>query len=159
MSCKRKIIESIFNSRLSCWLEQSSILPPNMFGFRQHTTVIDCVSSLFAHMPSPSFGKNTALFLHIKSTYPSAQILTLMMCILALAQFIGKLMAPLILHFWLKNLHPLQRTLPQGSPLSPNLFNIHILRVAQLKIPAKILLFTDDIVLYSSENQTSPQLP
>jgi len=33
-SCIRKIIESIIGSRISYWLEQNSLILPNIFGFR-----------------------------------------------------------------------------------------------------------------------------
>jgi len=48
MSYIRKMVEFMICPRITRWLEQNSLIPPNIFGFRHQFSIIDCVSTLVA---------------------------------------------------------------------------------------------------------------
>jgi len=152
MSCIRKIIESIICTRMTHWMKQNSLIPPNIFRFRHQSGTIDCVSALVADIYTSLIQKNyfNAAFLDIQSAFPSVKISKLLEITHhigfphLLTNYLGKLFSHLIFHFSSDKENPVQRTLyrgqPQGCPLSSILFTIYILEIAQLQIPSKILL-------------------
>jgi len=69
-----------------------------------------------------------------------------------LAQYWHPPISPIILNFSGPNEQPVLRTiyrgLLQGSPLRPILFHLYMLLMTQLRLPATMLLFADDVVIY-----------
>jgi len=155
------MIESIISSRISHWLEQNSLIPPNIFGFRHQSSTIDRISILVADISYilASSKKNlNAAFLDIQSAFLSVKIRKLLETMNKigfpdlLTKYIGILFSRLILHFSHRENEFVERTLyqglPRGSPLSPTLFIIYTLELAQLPIPFKMLLFADNVVIH-----------
>jgi len=75
MACIRKIMD-ILNTRLIHWLDQQSLFPLNIFGFKHHTSAIDCVRILTADIYSAFLQEHylNAAFLGIKSAFSNVHI-------------------------------------------------------------------------------------
>ena len=160
-SCIAKVLESILKSRLEWFIENGKLLPESQSGFRRGKSCLNSVAHLtsLVHL---GFSRNRfilALFIDIKGAYDSVNIFLLY-------KYMTDLKVPAYLRniiFQILNDRQIfirdcdgniigPRTgnmgLPQGSPLSPILFNIytHNLKYA-ISDKIEILQYADDIVL------------
>lgn len=166
-SCIRKLVESMLNARLRHWSEQKGIIPHNCYGFRNKRSAIDCVTSLVSDIYQAFIDKQhlNALFIDIHSAFPSVSLPILRQTLQNLnipphfSTFILKLMSPQTFTFTHANYPSITRInylgLPQGSSLSPILFNLYILTVLNIRSPATILSFADDLVIYHAHSQVA----
>ena len=127
---------------------------------------MDCVSTLVSDIYQAFTDKChlNALFLDIHSAFPSVSLpvlwysLTKLGIPLHCSSFILSLMSPQTFIFSHSNYSPLTRTnyvgLPQGSSLSPILFNIYLLNILNMHSKATILSFADDLVIYNAHVPT-----
>ena len=109
----------------------------NMFGFRLKVSSVDCISTLVGDIYQSFQDKLflNALFLDIKSAFNRVHIPTLKQILRELgipehfSIFILKLMSPRKLDFRTNSPQSISRTtykgLPQGSSLTPTLFNLY----------------------------------
>lgn len=156
-----KILEKIINTRLVWWLEHYNILNNNQFGFRPNRSCIDSLALLLSEIQRQFYKRQNvvALFLDIKGAYdnviPEIVIEDLVTLGIPnnLIKFIYNLISERNITFtnYPGNItRTTYRGLPQGSSLSPVLFNIYINNIVS-KYPdkIKILKFADDLALYT----------
>lgn len=159
-SCVRKMVESIFNSRLSHWLEINDMLPPDTYAFRTDSNSLDCVSRLTSSIYQAYNSKQflNAAFLDISAAFDRVHIPTLISSLIQLSipqrfiQYIVSLFSVRTLIFSSGQTAIFRKTyrgLPQGSSLSPLLFNLYMLPIVSLHTECSVLLFADDVAVYS----------
>ena len=156
-----KINERILSFRLNWYLEKHNLISPLQTGFRKNSNVLDNPMRLERDVYN-TFAENKYLacvFLDYQQAYDRVwrQALPVKMKYLGIQ---GK-----ILH-WITNLtknrtfqvrvngclsevHTTQRGLPQGSVLSPTLFNIYINDITQVVNNSSMALFADDIAIWN----------
>lgn len=161
-SCLRKIFERILNSRLEWFLESRSALSKSQFGFRRAKSTKDNILSLWCAILL-SFAKKEFLFasfLDIKGAFDWANIIYLIQKLEAtgapdyFCYLIHSLFYLKILHIFSGDSHETRHSftgVPQGSVLSPLLFNIYINDIFK-HIPndVYVLAYADDIVVFCS---------
>ncbi|KAL4142166.1 hypothetical protein QTP88_004679 [Uroleucon formosanum] len=159
-----KIFEHILKSRLDWWLESNSILPPNLFAFRKGMGTIECLSTFIGNIYHSFNNKEffVATFIDIRGAFDSVNIHTLIDHIISLnaPPVFGNMLLSLFnkrnlvfsSSFGSSNTRSTFTGLPQGSCLSPLLFNIYMSIVAKslLRSGHKCLIYADDIVIFSS---------
>ncbi|XP_059051095.1 uncharacterized protein LOC131845944 [Achroia grisella] len=156
-----KIMEHLLKNRLEWILENKNLLPNSQFGFRRGRGTIDSLSILTNEVRL-AFSKNQHLigvFLDVSSAYDNVQLpilrqklqklsiparLTNIICNLFMARSIS-------LRFQ-GSLHPprlVWKGLPQGSVLSPLLFNLYTCDLeTSVSCFCNTLQYADDIALY-----------
>jgi len=168
LSCYLKLMEKMVYARLQWFVESRHILPDIQFGFRPDRSCLDGLAVLFSDIHR-GFDKEKirdAAFLDIKGAFdnviPNILIQNLRDIGIPahLRRFIynlvserqvffvadGALTGPFFSH----------KGTPQGSTLSPILFDIYLKDIEKhLHRDTNILLYADDIVIYSASR--SPQ--
>jgi ribonuclease HI len=159
-----KTFEHILKSRLDWWLEHNSILPSNLFAFRKGTGTMECLSTFIGEIYHSFNDKKflVATFVDIRGAFDSVNIPTLITQLLSLhipsnfCNIIVSLFSNRNLSFTSPfgsfNTRSTFSGLPQGSCLSPILFNIYMSAIANhlSKNGHKCLIYADDIVVFSS---------
>uniref|UniRef100_A0A2H8TL40 RNA-directed DNA polymerase from mobile element jockey n=2 Tax=Melanaphis sacchari TaxID=742174 RepID=A0A2H8TL40_9HEMI len=164
-----KVFEHMLKTRLDWWLESNSILPPNLFAFRKGMGTIECLSTFIGNIYHSFNNKEyfVATFIDIRGAFDSVNIHILV-------DYIISLNAPpefgniLLYLFNKRNLvfsssfgssssRSTFTGLPQGSCLSPLLFNIYMSLVAKnfSRSGHNCLIYADDMVIFSS-NKSLP---
>lgn len=168
-SCLGKIMEHLIKARLEWFLESKGTFPKNQFGFRKGMSTLDSLSILVTDIRLALTKQESLIgvFLDISSAYDSVLLPVLKQKMLDLhipmrfVRFISNFLSTRTILFRCNGeVLPASRTiwkgLPQGSVLSPLLFNIytHDLHnsVSQL---CEVLQFADDLVIYSSDKSIS----
>lgn len=156
-----KVAERMIKNRLDWFVEKNQILSPSQFGFRKGKSTLDNLSSLVSDVKL-ALSKNeycVAVFLDICGAYDNVNIPILKKKLLAigippkLVQFIINLLSqrtifvdgsespPHIRHIF--------KGLPQGSVLSPILYNIYTYDLEKsIHFMCKILQYADDLTFY-----------
>lgn len=163
-SCVAKLMEKMASKRLSWWLEDRRALPTCMTGFRTGLSAQDSVLDLISHIEHQSaFGLSTlAIFLDVSKAYDSvlqSSILNSLQVIGVqgyLLRFIHSFLSDrkfrVRLGSTMSSERAVSRGVPQGSVLSPTLFN-----VVMAGLPAKVQkhcrhvhmsIYADDICLW-----------
>lgn len=155
-----KLAEHLIKNRIEWYIESRNILPNSQYGFRKGRSSIDSLS-VFTTDIRIAFSLNksvVAAFLDIKSAYDNVLIELLI-------QKLKSLNIPAILSNFIQNmlagrvliLNSTQHTrvawkgLPQGSVLSPLLYNIYTYDLeATVGDTVSILQYADDLLIYSS---------
>ncbi len=115
------------------WLENNGILSPTQFGFRKRKGCQDCVALLVSEIKLAFQRKEmmVAVFLDIKAAYNNVDVKGLIQKL----NENGKQLC--------------HRSLCQGLPLPPTLFNVDINDIGdQMKLPVQSLEYADDCVIY-----------
>jgi hypothetical protein len=160
--CLLKIIERIITCRLSWWLEHHKKLPDLQFRFRKNKSCVDSLALMYSDIIN-AFDNNKivgAVFLNIKAAY---HVILVNILIERLAEMkIPKLMLKLIYnvtserHLSIKFdtidvIRRVTRGLPQGSLLSPLLYNMYMVTLDKsVKRICKMLQFADDVAFYTT---------
>lgn len=160
-SCLRKTLESMLNKRLVYWLESSHILPDNLFGFRPGRNTIEAVTNLVLDIHQAFIEKKhlIATFLDIQSAYDNVHLPSLHEILKRTGipdhfnTYVISLFLNRSVHVRSSHDHH-QRIayfgLPQGSSLSPTLFNIYSMSLVPDTSGVSSLFFADDIAIYSA---------
>lgn len=161
MSCLLKTFERVMKSRLEWWCENKNIFPVSQYGFRRNKGTIDCVSQLTTDIQLSYSNNNylSAIFLDISGAYDNVNLNLLFeklkhigippLCAYVLVNLFlnrqvfircnDRLIGPRVVH----------QGLPQGSVLSPLLFNLYTLDLHSIGIRCSILQYADDFCFYN----------
>lgn len=158
-----KVTEHLIKNRLDWFAESRKIFPHAQFGFRKGKSVTDSHSILYTDIRI-AFSKNAAVvaaFLDVASAYDNVLISVLRSKLIKLSvpwvvvQFICNFLSTRKISLRLDGENIASRCvlkgLPQGSVLSPILFNLYthdLYRVVNKN--CNILQYADDICIYSS---------
>ncbi|XP_045127737.1 uncharacterized protein LOC123514153 [Portunus trituberculatus] len=160
LSCIGKLLERLVNTRLTWWLEANNKLAEEQCGFRPHRSTLDVLGQIEYHICDTYRQRQvmTALFLDLEGAFDSAPHEGILYK-LALMGITGTTLA--WVHDFLTgrsfqvavgaSLSPSQgihRGVPQGSILSPLLFNV-LLSDLQVPTHSHLLLYADDITIVS----------
>ncbi|XP_045104412.1 uncharacterized protein LOC123499945 [Portunus trituberculatus] len=160
LSCIGKLLERLVNTRLTWWLEANNKLAEAQCGFHPHRSTLDVLGQIEYHICDTYRQRQvmTALFLDLEGAFDSTPHERILYK-LALMGITGTTLA------WVRNfltgrsfqvaigasLSPSQgihRGVPQGSILSPLLFNV-LLSDLQVPTHSHLLLYADDITIVS----------
>lgn len=158
-----KTAEHLIKNRLDWYMENQKILPPVQFGFRKGKSVTDCHSILTTDIRS-AFSSNAtvvAAFIDISAAYDNVPISVLRSKLLQLSlpcklvQFICNMLNDrkihLLLNGSLTDRRNVWKGLPQGSVLSPILFNIFTHDIhRKLTGNCQMIQYADDMCIYTS---------
>lgn len=157
-----KIAEHLVKNRLEWFLESRNLLATSQFGFRKSRSTMDSLG-IFTTDIRLAFSNNesvVATFLDISSAYDNVLISVLrekMRCLNVppmLLNFIINMLSERHINLFIDDVK-LSRTvwkgLPQGSVLSPLLYNIYTYDLeTSLKASANVLQYADDLLIYKS---------
>jgi ribonuclease HI/endonuclease/exonuclease/phosphatase family metal-dependent hydrolase len=161
-----KVLERIINKRIANFLDQNGVLQPYQAGFRQGRSTLDHIVQLEHDIRQGFHNREdtTAVFLDLSKAYDSTWLpgLLLKMARCGIGGYC---------YHWVANLlqnrkfcvrvgsvfspyHQLHTGVPQGSPLSPTLFNLMLSDFPAPPSRIKTLLYADDIEFHcQSKNQ------
>lgn len=163
-----KTMEHLIKNRLEWFVESNNLLSSPQFGFRKGRSTMDSLSMLTTDIRIAfSSGKSVvAAFLDVKAAYDNVQLpillekLRLLNAPIRLSNLIIKLLADrlITLRGNDRDIAPsrsIWKGLPQGSVLSPLLFNIYTADLHSARGQCNILQYADDILLYCSNSSIS----
>ena len=161
INCISKWLEKIVNNKLMNWAEQSNIFPPTQSGFRKNKSCHDQILRLNQSIIN-GFNKKMrtgAIFFDLEKAFDKASH-TGILFKLHKANLNANMLN------WIKNfledrtfyvawnsknskIHQIKTGVPQGSCISPTLFNIYFSDIAR-SIPENIshALFADDLCIW-----------
>ena len=159
-----KLVQYILKIRLDWFLEKNNLVPNNLFGFRRGLGTMECLSSLVGSAYKSFCNKEylCAAFVDLKGAFDSVHIPTLVshLASLHIPYSVCNFIFSLFSHRFLKFSSPsgatlnrsTHRGLPQGSCLSPLLFNIYMSPICRsLDSPTfQVLTYADDNVVFCS---------
>lgn len=161
--CSLKVTEHMVKNRLDWWLENHKKLSPNQMGFRKGVSTQVCLSKLMTDITLSLNRKQymAAVFLDLSSAYDNVSIPVLAERLnsVGVSSKLSKLILQLISTktMLIKNydtLHGPRLTnqgVPQGSVLSPIIFNIYTADLERVVNQwVEHIQYADDIVLYSA---------
>jgi ribonuclease HI len=159
--CFLKILERMIKFRLEWYTENKNILPPWQFGFRKGRSCLDSISVITTDINIAFASKSNiaAAFLDINSAYDNVilPLLNHKLINMGIPHNISQLIFNILSERCIQIEGPsgqIQRViykgLPQGSVLSPILFNIYTSDLQHI-IPSScnILQYADDFVVYA----------
>lgn len=149
--------------RLEVWLQHNNILPPNQYGFKRGYGTTDALVHFVTDIQL-GLSENLitgALFIDIKSAYDHVNLNTLMQKLISLK--LPYQIANLIVNLYCNRSVYVRKNnkdligpryaingIPQGSVLSPLLFNLYSLDIHQLfSQTINCIQYADDLVIYS----------
>lgn len=162
LSCVLKLLEKIIKNRLEWWLSYKNIKFDFQFGFKKNSSTLHAAGQLITDIQL-CFSRNNylgAIFLDVEGAYNSVNLSML-------EDILNKLEIPSNISRNICNLYRNRKIiikqqnntigprftslgLPQGSVLSPFLFNIYMSDFS-IKPVCNIIQYADDIVLYLEE--------
>ena len=164
-----KLMESIIARKLTRDLEQREILPPNQGGFRPGKSTWENAAA-FAYDVYEGFQRKQqtlAVAIDLEDAYNRVDFQTLMDLLQQLGvnqtivRWIGAalLERTVVMRFgdWSSTIRKITMGLPQGSPLSPVLYNVYTKGLADLDKngPARVLILADDGLIYKTTEETN----
>jgi len=156
-----RILHKMLVSRIEWYLENQELLDPRIFGFRKGKGTIEALTLLTTEILNAFSNKEhvMAMMVDIKGAYDHVLITTLVEEIIKLG--IPVTYAKVIFNeltfrtTYLRSPYGLlgprvaNRGLPQGSPLSPLLFNIYITQLPQRIPKTNLTIYADDITFFT----------
>ena len=163
LNCLCKLLEKIINRKLVSWAEDLNLLPPEQSGFRTKRSCQDHILRITQHVTNGFNNKKLtgAVFFDLEKAFdttPHAGIIHKLeknnIHLHLLAWIISFLTQRSFKVKWKNkssNSFPINRGVPQGSCLSPTLFNLYFSDVV-LDIPNNTLkgLFADDLCIWTT---------
>ena len=162
-SCLCKIMERMVNNRLSWYLERNNIISPYQNGFRHRRNCIDHVVKLETHVREAFLNKlhTIAIFFYLEKAFDTTWRYGILKDLYSsglrgnLPTFIRNFLHSRIFRVRVGSIlsDPFVQTMgvPQGSILSPLLFNIKVNSIVNNLIPnVDCSLFVDDYTIYTS---------
>lgn len=161
-----KIAEHLIKCRLEWFLESNELLAKTQFGFRKGKSTMDSLA-IFTTDIRLAFSRNESLigaFLDISGAYDNVQLSLLrnklhnLKVPPKLCNFVMNLMSERYICFRcndpsISSKRVVWRGLPQGSVLSPLLYNIYTHDLESSVGFCRILQYADDILLYNSHHK------
>lgn len=165
LSCILKTFERILKNRLEWWLKQNNILPIAQYGFKKGYGTLDAVAHLVTDIQN-TFSENgflAGIFLDVKGAYDAVEIPILKGKLgqIGLPKKICNVLCQLISDrkIFIRQKTSLlgprltSRGLPQGSVLSPLLFNIYTISLHHTSTDYQIIQYADDFVIYVKDKK------
>lgn len=162
-SCVLKTLEKLILMRLDWWLERYNKLPNSQYGFRKSRSCLDNLSILTSeiHISFLRGGVTACLFLDLTSAFDDVipnilfEDLIQMGLPINLCKFIYNLIHLRTIQFSINGEiskdYYTSKGVPQGSILSPTLFNIYVAKLkSHIGEDCEIIQFADDIAIFSS---------
>lgn len=160
-----KVAEHLIKNRLEFFIESKQLLAQSQFGFRKGRSCHDSLAIITSDIRL-AFSNNesvTAAFLDISSAYDNVLVLVLRDKLfklgvpIILINFIINLLSERFISILLDDNNQITRTvwrgLPQGSVLSPLLYNIYTYDLElSLNGSVSVLQYADDLLLYSTNS-------
>lgn len=157
-----KIFDKLINNEITTFCNQQNIIPDNQFGFRKHHSTTHALTQFLKRLKSSLNNKQTAIaltfdiekafdriwheglaFKLIKNNFP-LYLTKIIYSSLKDRQFqvgVGREISPPMTIPW---------GVPQGSSLSPTLYNIYISDIPR-NTPATLTLYADDTILIAHD--------
>ncbi len=170
LSCISKLFEHLVLTKLSWWLEHQHLLPNNMYGFRSHRSALDTLLELEHHLQE-GFSRdhyNVAAFLDLEGAFDSASHNPILSKLSTLGlfgnplawvrSFLSRRTFSVAIGNTFSQHFLISRGVPQGSPLSPLLFNILLFDFPSFP-NTHTFLYADDLSLLLSLSSRSPNPP
>ncbi|KAG0724244.1 RNA-directed DNA polymerase from mobile element jockey [Chionoecetes opilio] len=152
LSCVGKTMEQIVLNRLT-WAV--GFLHQDLFAYRRGTGTAECLSTLLC---AASSGDTTVAFLDLEKDFELANCPVMLLVrkgvcgrlLIWLRDFLSGRAARVAFQGQTSQLHQHENGTPQGSILSPFLFNILMEELISLPLPpgTKLLCYADDLALY-----------
>ena len=159
LSVVSKLMERIVARRLYRYVERENVLPEYQSGFRQGHSTVNLLAELQQEAHSAFARRESLLFvmLDIEKAYDRAWRPGIMRrlrdigvdgrMLVWIRDFLGERRARVVLDGQKSEWRPSEYGVPQGSPLSPLLFNIFVAPVLR-RVKTGKLMFADDIGLF-----------
>lgn len=158
-----KVAEHLIKNRLEFFMESKQLLAQTQFGFRKGRSCYDSLSIITSDIRL-AFSNNesvAAAFLDISSAYDNVLVPVLkdklqrLEVPIVLINFIINLLSERFISIFIDDNNKISRSvwrgLPQGSVLSPLLYNVYTCDLeSSLNGSVKVLQYADDLVLYST---------
>lgn len=161
LQCYLKLFENIIKNRIEWYVEKEKLLPENQMGFRKGRSTTDPAAILTCDIQTALAQENVvaSAFLDLEAAYDSVDLeilsqqllemnipFSIVRCICHIlkdretyVEYQNKIYGPMICN----------KGLPQGSSLSPLLFNIYTLGIHKLNSnKGQIIQFADDFMIY-----------
>lgn len=161
LSCILKVFERIVKNRLELWLNQIQVSPSTQYGYRRNYGTHDAIAHLVTDIQL-SLSENkyfASLFLDIKGAYDSVDWLVLHNKMIQL--HIPEEVTDNICKLYINRSVTIRQNngnmfgyrtitmgLPQGSVLSPLLFNIYTMDIHNTATDATVIQYADDFAVY-----------
>ncbi|XP_045115986.1 uncharacterized protein LOC123507278 [Portunus trituberculatus] len=158
--CIGKLMERLVTTRLTWWLEEKHLLREEQCGFRPRRGTIGALSQMEFHISDTYRQRQVmlALFIDLEGAFDSAphegiiyKLAKLGIVGTTLAwirDFLSYRSYQVAVGASLSTFHPICRGVPQGSILSPLLFNV-LLSGLHIPLHSQLLIYADDITIVS----------
>lgn len=155
-----KLLEKIVNSILTSHLKDNMVLSPNQYGFTKGKSTTDCFMSFYSQLLT-NLNRNlitSCVFLDYSKAFDTVNHQRLLIKldkygiddIKWFKSYLTNRFQAVKLGSCFSTFKNISCGVPQGSVLGPTLFNIYLNDINYLPLASKMLLYADDVVLFSA---------